>query len=264
MTPGSWFRMTNVDGTLLIGQLAQLAGVTVKAVRHYEKLGLIEPEGREPNGYRRYSPDAVVRVVCIARLSALGVPLARVAALLDAAPGASEVVDILIEVLEEEQERLGARLAGLRDLSAALADGQSPFTSMGSPLVDKLRELLGDAGASVPDAVWDVERRVAAMAAAFGLTELPPELEDFLKQHPSEVAELVEIDGLLAGLRGQSPDADAVAHVAQRVRRLRPFLEQLRGKVPPMDPGRAQALTSAFRPRVTDAQREALRMAAAD
>lgn len=256
--------MATMDGSLLIGQLADMAGVTVKAVRHYEKLGLIEPAGREPNGYRRYAPDTVVRVVCIARLSALGVPLARVSTLLDAAPGAAEVLDVLIDVLEAERERTDERITGLRDLRAALAEGQSALASMGSPFVAKLRELLGEAATSIPDAVWDVERRVAAMAAAFGMTEVPVELEEFLREHPAELAELIEVDGLLASLRGQSPDTGAVSDVGLRLRRLRPFLDQLRGRVPPMDPARGQALTSAFRPLITDAQREALRMSATD
>src|SRR5688572_7524917 len=89
---------------LLVGQLAELAGVTVKTVRHYEKLGLIAATGREPNGYKRYPADAVLRVACVAKLRGAGVPLARVAQLLDepTTGGAVGVVDVVLEVLHEQ------------------------------------------------------------------------------------------------------------------------------------------------------------------
>mgnify|MGYP006155126505 FL=1 len=49
-----------------ISELARLTGVTVHALRHYERAGLLRPE-RLPNGYRHYAPSArreVVRARC--------------------------------------------------------------------------------------------------------------------------------------------------------------------------------------------------------
>jgi DNA-binding transcriptional MerR regulator len=40
---------------ITIGQLADYAGVTIKAVRHYHKRGLLEEPARDASGYRRYS-----------------------------------------------------------------------------------------------------------------------------------------------------------------------------------------------------------------
>jgi peroxiredoxin/DNA-binding transcriptional MerR regulator len=57
-----------------IGEIARLAGVTVKTVRYYESLGLIEP-GRLANGYRDYD-EHDLRLVREARaLSDLGIPV---------------------------------------------------------------------------------------------------------------------------------------------------------------------------------------------
>ena len=48
---------------LRIGELAQAAGTTTRAVRHYHALGLLPEPERRPNGYREYDARALVRLV---------------------------------------------------------------------------------------------------------------------------------------------------------------------------------------------------------
>ena len=57
---------------MLISELAREAGVTTKAVRYYESIGLIAAQ-RRPNGYREYGDDDVRLVREIRDLSALGI-----------------------------------------------------------------------------------------------------------------------------------------------------------------------------------------------
>ncbi len=71
---------------LTIGQLAAHAGVTVRAVRHYHRCGLLAEPGRDASGYRRYGADAVVDLIRIRALAGAGVPLARIHDLLAAGP----------------------------------------------------------------------------------------------------------------------------------------------------------------------------------
>lgn len=59
-----------------IGELARRAGVTVKAVRYYESLGLVTPE-RSANGYRQYDEYDVRLVREIKTLGGLGIPAER-------------------------------------------------------------------------------------------------------------------------------------------------------------------------------------------
>lgn len=73
---------------LTIGQLASYAGVTIRAVRHYHQVGLLEEPERDASGYRSYDVGAVVRLIRIKTLAEAGVPLARVRELLDADPEA--------------------------------------------------------------------------------------------------------------------------------------------------------------------------------
>lgn len=54
-----------------VGELARRAGVTVRALRYYEKAGLVVP-ARLPNGYRDYGPEAVRQVQEIRELTGLG------------------------------------------------------------------------------------------------------------------------------------------------------------------------------------------------
>src|SRR5215813_14639753 len=71
---------------ITIGQLADYAGVTIKAIRHYHKRGLLAEPPRDSSGYRRYSAQHAIDLVKIKTLADAGVPLARVKELLAAAP----------------------------------------------------------------------------------------------------------------------------------------------------------------------------------
>ena len=94
-------------GTLTIGQLADHAGTTVRAVRHYHRVGLLPEPDRDASGYRRYDAAAVVRLIRIRVLASAGVPLARVQELLDAGPEQFAAdIDELDQHLADEIEHL--------------------------------------------------------------------------------------------------------------------------------------------------------------
>ncbi|MDA2803382.1 MerR family transcriptional regulator [Nocardiopsis suaedae] len=107
------------DG-LTIGQAASFAEVTVKAVRHYHRIGLLDEPPRDGSGYRRYGATEVLRLVRIRTLAAAGVPLAEIGPMLEYAP--ERFTEALADVearLDERIEELTARRAMLR----RLADG---------------------------------------------------------------------------------------------------------------------------------------------
>ena len=66
---------------LRIGDVAEQSGVSVDALRFYEKRGLLKPASRRASGYREYTPDAVRLVRFIRRAQDLGFTLAEVAEL---------------------------------------------------------------------------------------------------------------------------------------------------------------------------------------
>jgi DNA-binding transcriptional MerR regulator/uncharacterized glyoxalase superfamily protein PhnB len=66
-----------------VGALAQAAGLTVRALHHYDHIGLLTPSGRTAAGHRVYSADDVARLYRISLLRRLGFPLGQIAAVLD-------------------------------------------------------------------------------------------------------------------------------------------------------------------------------------
>ena len=76
-------RLTNM---ITIGQLADYAGVTIKAVRYYHQRGLLEEPPRDSSRYRRYTAQDAIHLVKIKTLAEAGVPLARIKELLAADP----------------------------------------------------------------------------------------------------------------------------------------------------------------------------------
>jgi DNA-binding transcriptional MerR regulator len=103
---------------ITIGQLADFAGVTIKAVRHYHRRGLLEEPDRDSSGYRRYGAEHAIQLVKIRTLAEAGVPLARVRELLDADPdrfaAAMDQIDHALRERARELVRTRQRIAGLR------------------------------------------------------------------------------------------------------------------------------------------------------
>jgi DNA-binding transcriptional MerR regulator len=58
-----------------IGELADLIGISTRAIRHYHQAGLLPEPARKANGYREYSLRDAVALARIRRLTELGVPM---------------------------------------------------------------------------------------------------------------------------------------------------------------------------------------------
>jgi len=104
-----------------IGEVARRAGVSVKAVRYYESLGLVRAE-RLPNGYREYDDAHVHRIREIRTLAELGITAERTRPFLDCldAGGSSgddcpASLDTYREAIADMTDRI-ARLSTRRDL----------------------------------------------------------------------------------------------------------------------------------------------------
>ncbi|MEU4252717.1 MerR family transcriptional regulator [Amycolatopsis sp. NPDC026612] len=111
---------------ITIGKLADYAGVTVKAVRHYHQRGLLAEPGRDSSGYRRYTAQHAIDLVKIRTLAAAGVPLARIKDLLDA--GEDTLAAAIAEIDDDLEERI-EQLRRTREQLAQLRGGDRLFVS---------------------------------------------------------------------------------------------------------------------------------------
>jgi len=68
--------------TYRVREFAELAGVTVRALHHYDRLGLLAPSGRTDSGYRLYTERDLARFEQIVVLKFLGLPLKGIRGLL--------------------------------------------------------------------------------------------------------------------------------------------------------------------------------------
>ena len=87
-----------------IGELARATRVTVRALHHYDRLGLLVPSSRTAGGHRCYTGDDVRRLHTILALRGFGLPLRDIAAAL--AAGGEDPREILRRQLAETEERI--------------------------------------------------------------------------------------------------------------------------------------------------------------
>jgi len=124
---------------LTIGQLASHCGVTVRAVRHYHRVGLLPEPERDNSGYRRYGAQAVVDLVRIKVLADAGVPLAQVSHLLNADP--DEFGAAVAGIDEALQQQIGQLEHRRQQLAGLLAGDQLILPSGVAKLLGELREM---------------------------------------------------------------------------------------------------------------------------
>ncbi|MFI8460489.1 MerR family transcriptional regulator [Kitasatospora sp. NPDC085464] len=109
---------------ITIGELAARTRLSVKALRLYDERGLLRPAVTDPHsGVRRYGPGQVERARRIALLRAAGLPLAPIAAVLDA--GGAEGEQLLLAYWREQEDVHTARREAVGYARAVLT-GRTP------------------------------------------------------------------------------------------------------------------------------------------
>ncbi|WP_433660607.1 MerR family transcriptional regulator [Nocardia sp. CA-128927] len=91
-----------------IGELAQRAGVSVRALRYYEEQGLLSPE-RTPSGQRRYTEGTVEVVRLFQQFYAAGLSSRAIAALLPCVNN-GRTTATQRQMLRTERDRLAAKV----------------------------------------------------------------------------------------------------------------------------------------------------------
>ncbi|HZA76053.1 MAG TPA: MerR family transcriptional regulator [Acidimicrobiales bacterium] len=115
-----------MDVLVTIGQFSKMTYLSVKALRHYHDVGLLEPAAVDPSsGYRLYSAAQTSTAQAIRRFRDLGMPLDRIRAVLDAPDVDARNHAILVH-LRHMQEQLAQTQATVASLQALLEDVRRP------------------------------------------------------------------------------------------------------------------------------------------
>ena len=110
-------------------EFAGLTGVTVRALHHYDRAGLLRPGRRTGAGYRLYGAREFARLQQILTLKFIGLPLEEIKGLLDRrALDLSETLRLQREALTERRRQLDMALRAVREAEGvvARAGGEEP------------------------------------------------------------------------------------------------------------------------------------------
>ena len=120
--------------------MARRTGVTVQAVRFYERKGLIPEAPRKQSGYRQFSPETVKRIEFIKRAKLLGFTLKEIGQFMVLADGVAsdckDVLDFSIKKIAEIEQKIHQ----LNSLKKVLTEGVKKCPRQGPismcPIID--------------------------------------------------------------------------------------------------------------------------------
>ncbi|NHZ43033.1 MerR family transcriptional regulator [Massilia aquatica] len=112
---------------LKIGELAKRSGLTIRALHHYDAIGLLSPSARSGAGYRLYNRDDIARLHQVQALRRFGVSLADIGTFLaNPASSLSNIVEQQIAALTRQIDQAGILRAQLTRLHGELGAGVEP------------------------------------------------------------------------------------------------------------------------------------------
>jgi DNA-binding transcriptional MerR regulator len=113
-----------------IGEFAKLAGVTVRALHHYDRIGLLKPQ-RGSSGFRLYRLEDMERLEQIAALKFLGIPLQEIKLLLKHGPlSLAGSLHMQREALAEKRKLIDRAVVAIEAAEKAIRSGQTTDASI--------------------------------------------------------------------------------------------------------------------------------------
>jgi DNA-binding transcriptional MerR regulator len=175
-------------------EIAELAGTSLRAVRHYHQIGLLAEPDRRSNGYKQYGVAHLVRLVRIKRLTDLGFSLTQIADLNEDDDHPEDALRSLDAELEASIDRMQRARAELRVMleKAVPTDLPSDFippetvakmTDADRSLVVVLTRVLGPRGM---EAYADLLQTATDDPAGLAFDGLPDDADEPTRQDLAE------------------------------------------------------------------------------
>lgn len=178
-----------------IGEVARASGMTVRALRHYDEIGLLSASERIASGHRRYTESDVRRLYRVRALRTLGLSL-------------EEIASVLADSADD--------LAAMREVLTAQLHGLESHAVRIQQLTHRLHGLLGQIdSASMPDP--DQFMMTLEMISVFETTFTPEQREQLARRRAELGPEAVEaaktewaglVEELLRHVRDDTPVDD--------------------------------------------------------
>ena len=128
--------MNDQAGHWQASEFAELTGVTVRALHHYDRLGLLRPSRRTRAGYRQYGAGDVTRLEQIVALKFIGFPLKDIRAILD-----REALD-LMQTLKMQRDIIAAKRRHLDRAIKAIERAERLVAERGESNLEALRQII--------------------------------------------------------------------------------------------------------------------------
>jgi DNA-binding transcriptional MerR regulator len=186
-------------------EFAKLAGVTVRTLHHYDRVGLLKPSGRTAKGYRLYGERDFARLQQIVTLKFIGFPLKRIKDILnrdsfDLATELRSQRDIIVE----QHRRLELAVKAIERVEGVLASNDEPDWEVFAEIIEVIN--------MQSDMTWtdkyyseEAKQKIAERAAT-----VPRDvIEQAQRDWPALIKEV-------AASLGEDPASDKVQALAER------------------------------------------------
>lgn len=173
-----------------VGELARATRVTVRALHHYDRLGLLVPSARTAGGHRCYTGDDVRRLHVILALRSFGLSLAQIRDTLGEAVG--DPAGLLRRQLAETEERI-RRGISLRSRLLGVLGALDRMAELSTPeFLQLIEEMVTVNQPLTPEQLAEMHRKRAEYAASLTPEELAAmgrrRSEAFAAMNPEQVA----------------------------------------------------------------------------
>jgi MerR family transcriptional regulator, copper efflux regulator len=99
-----------------IGELAEQAGISTKAIRYYEQIGILTPPARTASGYRTYDEVALGRLGFVRAAQAVGLSLDEIRQIIGFRDDGQAPCAHVTDLLQRHAADLDARIRELQTL----------------------------------------------------------------------------------------------------------------------------------------------------
>lgn len=230
-----WGGMSTPDDTeFSVGQSAEILGVTVRTLHHWDAMGLVRPSGRTYAGYRRYSHSDLQRAQHALIYRETGMSLAQIGELLDSGTPVAEHLQRQRDLLTERLGRLHPTVAEKAEI---LGPSWSPdYDAEAAERWGETKEwaLSQQRQASLTKKDWrrvktELEELEARLAEAMrrGVAPGSPEANELAEAHRANISQWFDVSHAQQVLiaRGYVADPSFRAHYDERAEGLAAWLK---------------------------------------